>query len=129
MELDVLLPFVLPEPTVTIGIEIEPISHNNYDDVLWGVSLIGPDDAEGFDNFEIGLSLLTDARPEIVTGCVLKQLPAIIRRQSENQVLVVNHAMLEHHLKLNDKLDEWLLLLTEVSHSRSFFETGVEWVK
>jgi hypothetical protein len=118
---------ILPEPTVTIGIEIEPISHNNYDDVLWVSSLIGPDDAEGFVNLETGLSLLAEARPEIVKGCVLKHLPAIIRGHSENEVLVVNHAMLAHHLKLNGKLDEWRLLLTKISHSHEFFETGIEW--
>ena len=119
---------ILPEPTVTVGIEIEPISYSNYDDVLWCVSMIGPDDTEGFDNFESGLSLLADVRPEIVTGCVLNHLSAAIQRQSEDQVLVVNHAMLEHHLTLNGKLGEWRDLLTEISHSRPFFETGIEWI-
>jgi len=118
----------LPNPAKTLGIEIDPISYSCRDDVLWGASLVGPDDADGFDNFERGLSLLSHAQPEIVRGCALKHLPAVIRRQSETQVLVVNHAMFEHHLKLNDKLDEWLLLLTGVSHSRPFFETGIEWV-
>ncbi len=116
-----------PKPARLVGIEIDPLSADSEDDVAWLCALVAPNDAFGRRELDRGLALLRQHRPEIIEGCVLEKLGAVVADMPEGQPLVVYHCMTLHHLTEAGKLEAWRQLLRQVARSRPVIEAYVAW--
>jgi hypothetical protein len=117
----------LGAPSTMIGIEVDPICSNSWEDVLWLASLVGPDDHRGWKELAVGLSLLKRHPVAVRQGCVIELLPQMVQTFPATTTLVVNHAMLEHHLREDSKYAGWIHMLESISMKRKFWEVGIEW--
>jgi hypothetical protein len=117
----------LPDASFLCGIEIQPLSAHNPDDVRWLVALTAPGDTVGRARLELGLERVRQHQPRIEEGCVLDVLPRIERELPPGSAVVVFHAMTVHHLRGDDKLEAFQDLLRDLSNRRRVFEAGVEW--
>lgn len=120
---------ILPDACSLCGIESSPLSASNPEDVRWLVALTAPGDAEGRLRLRLGLDMITRRKPRIEHGCVLDVLPRLEPNLPRNAALVVYHAMTLHHLRDDDKSEEFRKLLQRIGAQRRTFELGVEWIE
>jgi len=118
---------ISPKPARLVGIEIDPLSADNEDDVAWLRALVASNDDFGRRELDRGIELLRQHRPEILAGCVLDRLRDVIASMSDKQPLIVYHCMTLHHLIQGGKLEAWRRLLYQVAQSRPVVEAYVAW--
>jgi hypothetical protein len=116
-----------PRPARLVGIEVDPLSVDNRDDLAWLRALVASNDDFGRRELERGLALLRRHRPEILAGCVLDRLGDVVADMPEDQPLVVYHCMTLHHLVEAGKLEAWRTMLRAVAEARPVIEAYVAW--
>jgi len=116
-----------PNPALLLGIDPHPLSSKLDSDARWLHALTAPGDAVGRKLLEDGLRLAREVRPEVIKGCALKRLPEVVASLSEQQPIVVYHAMTLHHFTEARKLTAWQRLLYSLGAKRPLIEIGIEW--
>lgn len=120
------LPDLLATPRNLYGIEIHPLDLRNPDDCRWLQALVAPGDRSGLRLLNAGLDLAAAVQPKIVTGCAAERITSIAAG-TPDRPLFVYHSMTEHHLRAQQKLDQFRRTLRDLSAMRQVVEFGVEW--
>jgi hypothetical protein len=86
------LPQALPRVVWRSGLDLDPIDLNKADDVAWLETLVWPEQVNRLNRLRAAIAVARAARPPVVKGNLLIDLPALAAQAPGHATLVVFHS-------------------------------------
>ena len=97
------VPTRMPEVVWRAGIDLNPLSYANPDDVQWLQMLVWPEHTERRERLDAVASVVRTNPPRIVEGDALELLPAVAAEAPKDATLVVFHSAVLLYMPLADR--------------------------
>jgi hypothetical protein len=97
------IPTRMPEVVWRAGIDLNPLSYANPDDVQWLQMLVWPEHEERRERLAAVASIVRKDPPRIVKGDALELLPAVAAEAPKDATLVVFHSAVMLYMPLEDR--------------------------
>jgi len=115
----------LPQTTLRVGIDLNPLDVNNEDDVLWLRALIWPEHRKRTQLLEAAIKEVRNYQLKLIKGDALHSLPKALKEcpVESSACLVSTFTLNQFSIEARDELEDWLV---EASKSRELWCVYVE---
>ena len=109
-------PTAMPDIVWRHGIDLNPVSLDDADEVAWLQTLVWPEHTERRERLERALQTVAEARPAITRGDLRDDLTALVADAPNDATLVVAHSAVFAYLSPDDRMHAAASLRTLADH-------------
>ncbi len=122
------VPNQFPEIASRVGIDLNPVSLNDPENVQWLRALVWPEHQKRANQLELAIQVARQDPSKIIHGDALELLPSLIERVRDDAQLCIFHSFTLSLAsgKPREKLE---LLLAKASEKRNLFHICLEWAR
>jgi hypothetical protein len=121
------LPETLPVVGSRIGLDLNPVDVRDEDAALWLRALVWPEHSERAERLAQATAIAQQHSPQLFAGDALKDLPDVLARVPDDQVLCVYHSFVINQFS-HDGREQFNALLAEQSAHRTIYRLSMEWL-
>jgi hypothetical protein len=99
------IPKIMPKIASRIGIDLNPLDINEYDDCLWLLAQIWPNESFNLraERMRVAVELARHSPPRLITGDLVEILPDIISKIPAGQTICLLHSFSFYELSNHDR--------------------------
>jgi hypothetical protein len=121
------LPEHFPNVASRLGVDLNPIRHDDADGLRWLTALIWPEHTERFANLRAAIAIAQRYPPPLVAADALAVLPDLLAEQPVDVALCVYHTMVVYQFSPEQKA-QLTAILHAASSTRPIYRLGCEGV-
>lgn len=117
----------MPAVGSRIGLDLNPVDVRDEDAALWLRALVWPEHTERAERLARATAIAQQHPPELIAGDALADLPDVLARVPDDQVLCVFHSFVINQFS-HEGREQLSALLAEQSARRPIYRLSMEWL-